>query len=376
MSDPSSIQLETILTHLRALVAADTSDPERTMNPSHPAIEYVSGVLAGAGCAIEITDLGDGCVNLLATRGETRTLFNCHLDTVKPNPNWTRDPFTLGVESDRAFGLGACDIKGAAACMLAVAQHTDRPIAILFSTDEEAGKGVCVESFISTHPGRWDRCVVAEPTHAKAVFQHRGFASFEIEFTGKAGHTSGADASNDSAIHKAINWGHEALKLAQPSGVLDGAKFNIGIMTGGTASNVIAPSARVRFGFRPAPSPNAIELAQQGVDALHAILPNDDSSRWTDRFLGPALIKDDSMGHVVSSWGIETGPDVDFWTEAALFAVGGVPAIVLGPGDIAQAHAGDEFVALDQLERCAHAYAKIVAFESTTQLSTGGTHAS
>ena len=81
------------------------------------------------------------------------------------------------------------------------------------------------------------------------------------------------------------------------------------------------------------------------------------------------------MGDVVSSWGIEISPDVDFWTEAALFAVGGIPAIVLGPGDIAQAHAGDEFVSLEQLGRCAHAYAKIVAFESITQLSTGGTHA-
>lgn len=81
------------------------------------------------------------------------------------------------------------------------------------------------------------------------------------------------------------------------------------------------------------------------------------------------------MGDIVESWGIETGPDVDFWTEAALFAVGGIPAIVLGPGDIAQAHAGDEFVALDQLKRCAHAYAKIVAFETSTQLSKGGTHA-
>lgn len=375
MTTTTDIRTEIILTHLGDLVAGDSSDPESSMTPEHPVLVYAKSVLEQAGCEVTVTDLGDGCVNLFALRGEPTTLFNCHLDTVKPNPAWTRDPFKLGVEDGRAFGLGACDIKGAAACMLAVAQASDAPLAILFSTDEEAGKGKCVESFLKEHDGRWLRAVIAEPTESKAVFQHRGFASFEIEFVGTAGHTSGADASNDSAIHKAIEWGHKALGLAQPGGLLDGSRFNIGIVEGGTASNVIAASAKVRFGFRPLPSPDAIAIAQESIQSLHVLLPNDGTATWTDRFVGPALVRDSHMTPIVESWGIETGPDVDFWTEAALFAAGGVPAIVLGPGNIAQAHASDEFVELSQLAQCANAYATILNSESLAQLTTGGAHA-
>jgi len=157
--------------------------------------------------------------------------------------------------------------------------------------------------------------------------------------------------------------------------VLDGSRFNIGVIEGGTASNVIAASAKVRFGFRPEPSPEANELAQRGIDALRALLPHGGGDEWSERFVGPALIRDDSMIEVVGSWGIESGPDVDFWTEAALFSAAGLPAIVLGPGDIAQAHASDEFVAIDQLEKCAGAYMRIVACAMQTPMMTGGTHA-
>ncbi|MAO23089.1 MAG: acetylornithine deacetylase [Phycisphaerae bacterium] len=375
MNHESNMDETTILNHLRHLVSADSSNPVPTVTPEHPVLTYAAGVLRDAGCTVTLEDLGGGCVNLLAVRGEPQTLFNCHLDTVKPNPNWTRDPFTLSVEEGRAFGLGACDIKGAAACMLTVAQSSDAPIAILLTTDEEAGKGTCVEGFLAQQASRWSRVVVAEPTRAKAVFQHRGFTSFEIEFTGIAGHTSGADASPDSAIHKAIEWGNAALALTQPGGILEGNRFNIGLVTGGTASNVIASNAKVRFGFRPFPKPGAESNTTKCIQALHDLLPSDGSASWTDRFVGPALVRDESMVPIVKGWGIETGPDVDFWTEAALFAAGGLPTIVLGPGDIAQAHASDEFVEIDLLRACASAYASIVAVEAGASALAGGAHA-
>lgn len=376
MKSTTAIELDTILAHLDRLVAADSSDPVATMTAAHPAMVYAAGVLREAGCVVECTDLGYGCVNLLAVRGEPTTLLNCHLDTVLPNPNWTRDPFVLSVEGDRVYGLGACDIKGAAACMLAVAQASNAPIAVLFTSDEEAGKGMCVETFLGEHGQRWSSVVVAEPTGSKCVLQHRGFTSFELEFVGTAGHTSGADASTDSAIHKALAWGHHALELARPGEPLDGARFNIGLMTGGTASNVIAASSRVRFGFRPPPTRDAPARTAHCIEALHDLLPDDGSATWTDRFIAPALVHDPSVLRIVEAWGIEVGEDVDFWTEAALFAAGGLPSVVLGPGDIAQAHTADEYVSLDQLSRCADAYARVIASGSNIPVMSGGAHAS
>ena len=371
------IPAEHILDHLRALVAADTSDPVATMSPTHGAVTHCVRTLSAAGFEVSIDDLGDGCVNVLAFRGgsnaHTGVLFNCHLDTVKVNPNWTRDPFTLSVEEDgpgaKAYGLGACDIKGAAACLLAVAVATDQPMAILFTTDEEGGKGTCVNSFVRAHASAWDRVVVAEPTGAKIVCQHRGFASFEVMFRGTAGHTSRANASAGSAIHRAVRWMNSALELAGPGGVLDGSRFNIGIVNGGTASNVVAAEVTVRFGFRPEPGADAAAKTDERVRALKVLLPEhsliDGSVEWIDRFLAPPLTADVRTATVAEEWGVGMGSDVDFWTEAALFAAGAgtsgvLPAVVLGPGDIAQAHAADEFVLVSQLEKCAQAYASIV----------------
>jgi hypothetical protein len=83
------------------------------------------------------------------------------------------------------------------------------------------------------------------------------------------------------------------------------------------------------------------------IAALKALLPGDGSAAWTDRFLAPPLTAGPAMAGACRGVGARAGPDVDFWTEAALFAAGdgaGLPAVVLGPGDIAQAHAADEFV--------------------------------
>ena len=80
----------------------------------------------------------------------------------------------------------------------------------------------------------------------------------------------------------------------------------------------------------------------------------------------------------MTAWGLDAGPDVDFWTEAALFAAGadhvaGLPSVVLGPGDIAQAHAADEFVEVAQLAACAEAYASIVRADGASGESVSGT---
>ncbi len=372
MSDATTPSLDAILNHLEHLIQADSSDPESMITPAHPALVYVTQVLQRAGCEVRITDLGSGCINLYASRGHPRVLFNCHLDTVKPNPAWTKDPFKLRIDDARAYGLGACDIKGAAACLLHVAESNDEPIAILFSTDEEAGKGVCVNAFLEKQSNAWECVVVAEPTKSACVLQHRGFASFEVHFRGHSGHTSGADASDQSAVHQAIQWGEQALTLTQPGGVLHDARFNIGIVQGGTGSNVIASDTTVRFGFRPKPHTTTAEMTQVQIQSLKHILPKHGQPSWKNRFIGPALTRTGELEEAVRSWGIKFGPDVDFWTEAALFAAGGVPALVLGPGDIAQAHTADEYVETDQLIKCANAYLQIVHAEGSKLLAQGG----
>ena len=115
----------------------------------------------------------------------------------------------------------------------------------------------------------------------------------------------------------------------------------------------------MRFGFRPAPGADAMERGRRVLRVLKDLLPNG-ASGWTDRFLAPPLTASETALEAIKRWGIDRGPDVDFWTEAALFEAGGLPAVVIGPGDIAQAHTADEFVEIAQLERGVDTYTRII----------------
>jgi acetylornithine deacetylase len=326
-----------------------------------------------------------------------------HLDTVPDSPAWTADPHTLRVTADRAIGLGACDIKGAAAALLAVANAVDGPLALLFTTDEEANDARCIAGFLRDFPplplgeGRgegtvgagssvsavpspqplsrgergyhYEAVIVAEPTKGEAVLAHRGIQSVLMRFAGQAGHASGEQRPADSALHQAVRWGDAALDFVEAQahqrfGGLTGLRFNIGRIEGGIKANMIAPSAEVRFGFRPLPSMDPDQLLRT-FGGLAEPLPVE----FGETFRGASLPAGDTASaearrlaarDLADELGIPVGNAVDFWTEAALFSAAGYTAFVCGPGDIAQAHSADEWVSLEQLRHYAENIHRLV----------------
>ncbi|MFK7884126.1 MAG: M20/M25/M40 family metallo-hydrolase [Phycisphaerales bacterium] len=344
------------LDHLAMLVAHDTTNPEQTMHPEHPILRYLDAALVSSGFETQITDHDDGCVNLLGIRGRPDLLLNAHIDTVPIGDGWSRDPFELSIEGGKAFGRGACDIKGGAASILAAAERTDAPVGVLFTTDEEGGRGRCINGFIQSAPFTPRAVIVAEPTESEFVLQHRGFVSFEVEFSGTAGHSSGFNGASSSAVHAALRWANTLLDRAA-TGDLLGERFNIGIVNGGEASNVIASTCVMRCGFRP-----SVKLGMSYRKVLNAIRKTAESSgaEWTERWVAPPLIETPTTESLLSNWESPRAADVDFWTEAALFGDAGWPAMVLGPGNIAQAHTADEFVQVSQLELATDRYISII----------------
>ena len=357
--------LDSILHHLAALVSFDTRNPPRAIAVEGGIFDYISRQLPDF--RVEVTDHGAGAVSLFAVRGNPDVLFNVHLDTVPDSPAWSADPHVLRVDADRAIGLGACDIKGAAAALVAVAQSTPGDLALLFSSDEEANDPRCIAAFLQRDHGFRD-AIVAEPTRGEAVLAHRGISAVRMQFHGTAGHASGAQALQASALHQAMRWGARALEHveahdAQEFGGLKGLRFNIGKVEGGIKANVIAPQAEVRFGFRPLPS--------QSTDELHARFRTfgDENSEYEETFRGPSLPAGDAADAenrrrdaqaLAERLQLPIGDAVDFWTEASLFSSAGMNAIVYGPGDIAQAHTADEWVALEQLARYAESIHRIL----------------
>ena len=358
--------LAATLKHLAALVSFDTRNPPRAIAAEGGIFAYLRDQLPGF--KVEVIDHGAGAVSFFAVRGTPKLLFNVHLDTVPDSPQWSADPHVLRVTEDRAIGLGACDIKGAVAGLVAAVNADSGDAAFLFTTDEEANDPRCIAAFLQRDHGFRD-VVVAEPTQGRAVLAHRGISAVRMEFHGTAGHASGAQAMQASAVHQTMRWGVRALDFvqghdAQEFGGLTGLRFNIGRVEGGIKANIIAPQAEVRFGFRPLPS--------QDMDALHAQFRGfaDEATGYEETFRGPSLPAGDAAAAesrraaaqgFAESLQLPIGPAVDFWTEASLFSQAGMNAIVYGPGDIAQAHTADEWVSLQQLSEVATRYHQLMS---------------
>jgi len=349
-----------VLNKLESLIAFDTQNPPRLLDADSPIFDWISGVL-GADFEISITDHGLGRVSMLAVRGTPDLLFNTHLDTVPVIEGSRFPPLEMTLENNRVYGRGSCDIKGAAACLLEVACTTNRPMALLFTTDEEGASGICVDEFIlSGQCSVFKQVVVTEPTDCLAVVSHRGYLSVKGEFNGVSGHSSEQRALQDNALHKLARWVAKAIGAAEQM-ESEGRRpcFNVGEIHGGIKSNVIADQARLHWSARLSPGDS-----NQGFLDVMTGLDSGDSATWQVPFSGPPLPTDGQdisrAQAFIEHHGIESGPVVSFWTEASLFAQAGIPAIVLGPGSIAQAHVVDEWVSLEQLERALKIYTNLV----------------
>ena len=354
------MSLQGVLTNLEQLVAFDTQNPPRSLSADSAIFAWIRDVV-GTDFKIRISDHGLGRVSMLAVRGQPSLLFNVHLDTV-PVVSGSRFPaLELTREPERVYGRGSCDIKGAAACLLEIAGQTDEAMAMLFTTDEEGASGCCVSEFVSSAESKvFRQVVVAEPTDCLAILSHRGYLSVKGKFSGDSGHSSEPRALKDNALHKLSGWIAAAIAKAQQMDI-DGRRpcFNVGEIHGGIKSNVIADQARVHWSARLSPGDDNENFLE-----MMTSLDTDRAAHWHVPFSGPPLPTagmDTALAETfVKSRHIEPGPMVDFWTEAALFAQAGIPAIVLGPGNIAQAHARDEWVSTEQLERALDIYGKLV----------------
>lgn len=389
------MNVEGVLRKLEQLVAFDTQNPPREITADAAIFSWIQQSL-GSEFEVDLTDHGQGRISMLAVRGAPSILFNSHLDTVPVIAGSRFPALALTRHNDRLYGRGACDIKGAAACLLEVAASSSKPMALLFTTDEEGANGCCVNEFVAS--GRladFSQVVVTEPTECKAVLSHRGYLSVKGEFGGVPGHSSEQRALRDNAVHKLVNWAARAIIEAQTmedqidedrvdkdrtdegraaedrpgDSRVDESRvnesrsrrpcFNIGEVHGGIKSNVIADKADVHWSARLSPGDSNEAFLQ-----LMCNLSPGDEAQWTVPFSGPPLPSDgmDSSAAkaFVERFGLATGPEVNFWTEASLFARAGTPAIVLGPGNIAQAHAIDEWVSIQQLEQALHIYNKLV----------------
>lgn len=382
MSSPAITEI------LASLVAFDTT----SRNSNLDLIAWVENYLASHGIASErIYDATRAKANLWATIGpadQAGYILSGHTDVVPVDgQEWTDDPFNLVLRDGRAYGRGACDMKGfLAACLSRVpamkAAALARPIHLAFSYDEEVGcvgvRGI-VEKLAKAEVKPLG-CFVGEPTAMNVVIGHKGKRSLKVRVRGKGCHSSLAPQGVN-----AVEWGARLVAHIRTiadrfatSGARDAlydvpyTTAHVGIFTGGTALNIVPDESQIVFEIRAigADDPDTVvaeieAYARRELEpAMQAVDPQ--SGFDFDVFAGfPGL--DTAPGDAVVTLakrlaGRNEHGKVAYGTEAGLFqAVAGVPSVVIGPGSIGEAHKPDEYIEVAQLEACGAFIDRLIA---------------
>ena len=337
-----------------------------------PVINTLAQWFSELGFACEILPLEGfpGKANLIATlgRGDGGLVLSGHTDTVPCNPErWQSDPFTLTERDGRFYGLGTCDMKGFFALVLEALKHYQasdfkQPLIILATADEESS--MCGARALAQQGKPKARyAVVGEPTSLKPIRMHKGIMMESVRLTGKAGHSSNPDLGIN-ALDAMVPVMNELMNLRRDlAGRYQNAHFavqvptlNLGCIHGGDNPNRICGSCELAFDLRTLPGMSNDDLREEIRQRLNPIAEqNRVEFSFEPLFPGVNSFETAATSPLVQAAERLTGHTsaaVNYATEAPFLQELGIDTIVLGPGNIDQAHQVDEYLAQDQIEPC------------------------
>ncbi|MEM6329031.1 MAG: M20/M25/M40 family metallo-hydrolase [Planctomycetota bacterium] len=377
---------------LRAMVAFDTVTPHVSgrCEAERPLAEWIAGLAPRWGLAPQWLPVAGHAPNLLLTRRVRADapwwLLDSHLDTVGVG-GMTIDPFGGVVRDGRLYGRGACDTKGTGAAMLwaakrAIAAGTlGANLAVLLSVGEEhaqVGARAFIEHGLPALDWRPAGVVVGEPTQMRCVAASNGFVRWRIVTRGRAAHSStpgqGHNAIYDMArVVLAMERDHIGRLDAQHP-MTGHAACSINGIEGGVQHNIVPDRCVVQVDQRltPGQAPGdalasahaaikpllgeplmgghtGLDYAFEGVESAEAFAPAG----------GYGFAE--SIAQRLEAAGVASAvTGAPYTTNANHYAQAGLPCVVLGPGDIAQAHTVDEWLSLEQLELGVRGYGALL----------------
>lgn len=307
--------------------------------------------------------------NIVATKGTGQggLMLAGHMDTVSAEPlsQWQTDPFVLTRKGDRLYGLGAADTKLFLASAIEATkdfpvESLQCPLVLVFTHDEETSmagaKHLRKEGLLQARYG-----VVGEPTQLIPVRLHKGWLGAEVTIYGQAGHGSDPEEGRN-----AIELAQEFLArlFAYRDDLKDFSNFflnppystlNVGVIQAGKESNKIPGQCQIEFEVRPIPSQDLTDIMNDLKRIAEEMGEIDGQEiaaiKFTSAPTNPTEISADSL--IVRAAEEVTGKEAvgaSFSTEATIFNSVGLETIVLGPGNIAQAHQPNEFVTTEYLD--------------------------
>lgn len=358
-----------------ALCAIDSRNP--SLVPGAPGerecATFLANVLQEWGFAVSLHEVAPGRSNVLARIGPTGVrplVLNGHLDVVGTD-GMSHAPFTPEVRGGDLYARGATDMKGGIAAMCVAAA---RAAALHQLSREVVIAAVCDEEFASIGTAALladglsaEGAIITEPTKLAVVPAHKGFAWLTVTVQGHAAHGSrydvGVDANRLAArfLSALDRFEHDVL-TTRTHALLGRASVHAPMVRGGTGWSTYAESCEVRLERRTLPGEHAAQVEAEIraiADALHAEDPTFMATVQMGGSQPPlatptehALVT--SLTRACTAHGLPGEVAGLFcWTDAALFAQAGIPAVCFGPGDIARAHSATEWVEVAELDLAA-----------------------
>lgn len=352
-----------------------------TINPPGNEIEvaqFVGKLLSENGFEVSYHEYEENRLHLVAEKGVSGEVaplvFSGHFDTVplgkKP---WSEDPFSGVIKGDRIYGRGSSDMKGGLAAMIVAAIEATRTttavggIRLIFTSGEELGcKGVSQLVQSTAELGKARAVIVGEPTANHPAIAHKGALYLNASSKGKTAHSSMPELG-DNAVYKAARAVLRAEKFqfnAENDLLLGLPSINVGKFHGGMNINSVPDLAEFTIDVRTTtmtPNQSVLERlkAEMGdevvLETLVDLKPvsNSESDPFVQMVYKVCGIDGEST----------SGPRaLPYLTDGSVLQAhyGGVPTIILGPGEPTMAHQTDEYCSIEKIKQSVAIYQSII----------------
>jgi acetylornithine deacetylase len=365
----------------RALIQIDSRNP--TLAPDSrgegDCARALAAILNDWGFSVELIEAAPGRPNVIARIGPANTpalMLNGHLDVVSVE-GMVHEPFAATTRDGNIYGRGSADMKAGVAAMCAAALHAAAPnskrqIAIAAVVDEEY-ESIGTRSLISNGM-RAEAAIITEPTRLAICPAHRGFAWFDVVVKGRAAHGSRYDVGIDAITHAGLLLAElDRLEQTRSSGrthpLLGRGSLHASTIAGGLGISTYPEACNLSIERRTVPGETVEMVMLELRDAcarIRAERPDFDASVTLRTAQLPSDVSVDAPVVKRLARAIEhEGPPVRIegmsaWTDAALLNEAGIPTVCFGPGDIALAHAAEEFVPVSEIETATRVLSQVV----------------
>ncbi|MCW8881472.1 MAG: acetylornithine deacetylase, partial [Sedimenticola sp.] len=310
----------------------------------------------------------NGKYNLVASagKGPDGLVLSGHTDTVPFDENrWQSDPFKLIERDNRLYGLGTSDMKAFFALVLEAVRGLDlaklkHPLTLLATADEEST--MCgAQALVDTHRRLGRHAVIGEPTGLKPIRMHKGITMEIIRLHGRSGHSSnpalGVNALEGMyrVIGDILQWRNELqARYKNPLFEVEVPTLNLGHIHGGDNPNRICASCELQIDLRPLPGMELHSLHEELQQRLETLMAGSELRlEIITPFPGVPSMETAADTEIVKTAERLTGhtaSSVAFGTEAPFLQQLGMDTLILGPGDIDQAHQPNEFIGLERIQ--------------------------